>query len=99
MRIGRTHRRREPLVIRHGWRNSGAIISVQITEIPEETYTVLQRAARADQPLQEYLLGLLVREAQIPTLDKVLDRADHRTGGTVNFSEAVQALRDDRDRR
>ena len=99
MRIGRTHRRREPLVIRHRWRDSGAMISVQITEIPEETYTVLQRAARADQPLQEYLLGLLVREAQIPTLDKVLDRADHRTGGTVNFSEAVQALRDDRDSR
>ena len=68
------------------------MISVQITEIPEETYTVLQRAARADQPLQEYLLGLLVREAQIPTLDKVLDRADHRTGGTVNFSEVVQQL-------
>ena len=99
MRIGRTHRRREPLVSRHRWRDSGAMISVQITEIPEETYTVLQRAARADQPLQEYLLGLLVREAQITTLDKVLDRADHRTGGTVNFSEAVQALRDDRDGR
>ena len=75
------------------------MISVQITGVPEETYTVLQRAARADQPLQEYLLGLLVREAQIPTLDKVLDRAGNRTGGTLGFSDAVQAVRDDRDSR
>lgn len=76
------------------------MISVQITEIPEETYAVLLgRAARADQPLQDYLLGLLVREAQIPTLDEVLDRADNRTGGTLSFTQAVHAVRDDRDRR
>ena len=76
------------------------MISVQITEIPEETYAVLlRRAARADQPLQEYLLGLLVREANSPTMDEVLDRADNRTGGTLSFTLAVEAVRDDRDRR
>jgi len=76
------------------------MISVQITGVPEETHAVLrQRAARADQSLQEYLLELLVREANSPTLDEVLDRAGHRTGGTLDFSEAVQALRGDRDHR
>jgi plasmid stability protein len=74
--------------------------SVQIKGVPEETHAVLrQRAARAHQSLQEYLLGLLVREASAPTLDEVLDRADHRTGGTLSFSQAAQAVRDDRDRR
>ena len=57
------------------------MISVQITGVPEGTHAVLlERAARADQSLQEYLLGLLVREANSPTLDEVLDRADNRSG-------------------
>ena len=76
------------------------MISVQITGAPEQTLAVLrQRAARADQSLQEYLLELLVREANSPTLDEVLDRAGNRTGGTLGFSDAVQAVRDDRDSR
>ena len=76
------------------------MISVQITGVPEGTHAVLlDRAARADQSLQEYLLGLLVREANSPTLDEVLDRPDNRTGGRVSFSEGVQAVRGDRDRR
>ena len=74
--------------------------SAQIKGVPEQTHAVLrQRAARAHHSLQEYLLGLLVREASAPTLDEVLDRADHRTGGTLSFSQAAQAVRDDRDRR
>ncbi len=74
--------------------------TVRITGTPEETHAVLvQRAARAQQSLQEYLLDLLVREANISTLDEVLDRADHRTGGTVSVSQAVQSVRDDRNSR
>jgi hypothetical protein len=74
--------------------------SVQIKGVPEETHAVLrQRAARAHQSLQEYLLGLLVREAGAPSLDEILDRADNRTGGMLGFSHAVHAVRDDRDRR
>jgi len=74
--------------------------SAQIKGVPEQTHAVLrQRATRAHQSLQEYLLGLLVREASAPTVDEVLDRADHRTGGTLSFSHAVRALRDDRDSR
>lgn len=73
--------------------------SVQIKGVPEETHAVLrQRAARAHQSLQEYLLGLLVREANAPTLDEVLDRASGRTGSRFSFSEAAQAIQDDRDR-
>ena len=74
--------------------------SVQIKGVPEQTHAVLrQRAARAHQSLQEYLLGLLVREAGAPTLDEVLDRAGRRTGGAVSPEQAVEAVRDDRDRR
>ena len=88
------------LAVWRRWRQTGAMTSVQIKGVPEQTHAVLrERAARAHQSLQEYLLGLLVREASAPTVDEVLDRAGHRTGGTLSFSEAVQAVRDDRDRR
>lgn len=71
--------------------------SVQIKGVPEETHSVLrQRAARAHQSLQEYLLGLLVRQASTPTVDEVLERAGNRSGGSVGFQKAI---RDDRDRR
>ncbi len=74
--------------------------SVQIKGVPEETHAVLrQRAARAHQSLQEYLLGLLVREASAPTVDEVFDRAARRTGGELSFSQAVDVIMDDRDRR
>jgi len=74
--------------------------SVQIKGVPEQTHAVLrERAAKAHQSLQEYLLGVLVREAGTPTVDEVLDRAGHRTGGSLSFSRAVQVVRDDCDRR
>lgn len=73
--------------------------SVQIKGVPDETHAVLrQRAARAHQSLQEYLLGLLVREASAPTLDEVLDRASGRPGGRLGFADATQAIQDDRAR-
>jgi len=74
--------------------------SVQIKSVPEETHAVLrQRAARAHQSLQEYLLGLLVREANAPTVDEVLERAARRTGSALSFPQAVEMVLDDRDRR
>ena len=74
--------------------------SVQIKGVPEETHAVLrQRAARAHQSLQEYLLGLLVREANAPTIDEILDRAGRRTGGELSFAQAVQVVMEDRARR
>ena len=74
--------------------------SVQIKGVPDETHAVLrQRAARAHQSLQEYLLGLLVREASAPTVDEILDRAGRRTGGELSLAQAVQVVEEDRARR
>ena len=74
--------------------------SVQIKGVPEQTHAVLrERAARAHQSLQEYLLSLLVREASAPTLDEILDRVAQRSGGQLSYSQAIQDLRGDRDSR
>jgi hypothetical protein len=74
--------------------------SIQIKDVPEETHAVLrQRAAAARQSLQEYLRGRLIDEAATPTLDEILDRAGGRAGGSVRFSVAAEALRDERARR
>jgi plasmid stability protein len=74
--------------------------SIQIKDVPEQTHAVLrQRAAAAHQSLQEYLLTRLTAEAASPTLEEVLDRAGGRAGGSVSFSAAVSALREDRARR
>ena len=74
--------------------------SVQIKDVPAETHAVLRRrAAAAGQSLQEYLRARLIREAGSPTVDEVLDRAGDRAGGSVSFSAAVDALREDRARR
>jgi plasmid stability protein len=74
--------------------------SIQIKDVPEETHAILRRrAAAAHQSLQEYLRGRLIEEACAPTLDEVLDRAGGRAGGSVPFSAAAEAVRDDRARR
>lgn len=79
------------------WRQNGAMPSVQIKDVPEATHAVLRRrAAEAGQSLQEYLRARLVAEASRPTLDEVLTRAGGRAGGSVPFSAAVRALREDR---
>jgi plasmid stability protein len=81
-------------------RHNGAMPSVQIKDVPDETHAVLrQRAAAAHQSLQEYLRGRLIEEASQPTLDEVLDRAGGRAGGKVPLKTAVAAIRDDRARR
>ena len=78
----------------------GAMPSVQIKDVPEETHAVLrQRAAAAHQSLQEYLRARLIAEATQPTLEEVLDRAGGRSGGSVPMKVAVAALREDRARR
>lgn len=81
-------------------RQNGAMPSVQIKDVPEETHAVLRRrAAMAHQSLQEYLLSRLIDEARTPTLDEVLERAGGRAGGALSFGDAARALRRDRDRR
>jgi len=74
--------------------------TIQIKDVPDETHAVLRRrAAMAHQSLQEYLRSRLIEEASAPTLEEVLDRAGGRAGGSISFSAAAEALRDDRARR
>lgn len=74
--------------------------SVQIKDVPEETHSILRRrAAAAHQSLQEYLRSRLIEEASSPTVEEVLERAGGRAGGKVSFRAAVDAVREDRDRR
>lgn len=68
----------------------GAMPSVQIKDVPEETHRLLrERAARAHQSLQEYLGSRLIVDAQQATLDEVFDRIATRRGGSLPFSEAA----------
>jgi plasmid stability protein len=74
--------------------------SIQIKNVPEHTHAVLrQRAAAAQQSLQEYLRARLIEEADEPTLEEILDRAGMRSGGSVPLKAAVAAVHDDRARR
>lgn len=78
----------------------GCMPSVQVKDVPEDVHiTLRRRAASAGQSLQEYLLARLIEEARSPTLDEILTRAGHRTGGRVGFTEAAEAVRADRDAR
>ena len=82
------------------WRQNGAMPSVQIKDVPEDTHRVLrERAARAHQSLQEYLRSRLIADANQPTLDEVLDRVTARRGGRVSFRASVDHVRAERDRR
>ncbi|MEJ7707288.1 MAG: hypothetical protein WKF82_13895 [Nocardioidaceae bacterium] len=74
--------------------------SVQVKNVPSDTHDVLRRRAAArHQSLQEYLLTRLIEDAATPTLDEVLDRLENRSGGSMTFEAAVEAVRHDRDRR
>jgi hypothetical protein len=87
-------------VVWRQWRYIGAMPSIQVKDVPVETHAVLRRrAAAAHQSLQEYLRARLIDEAATPSLEEVLERAGGRAGGSVPFSEAVAAVRQDRDRR
>jgi plasmid stability protein len=74
--------------------------SIQVKDVPAETHAVLRRrAATAHQSLQEYLRARLIEEAATLTVDEILERAGTRTGGSVTFVDAVELIREDRDRR
>ena len=84
-------------MIQHCWRHNGAMPSVQIKDVPEETHAVLrQRAAAAHQSLQEYLRGMLVDTAARPPVDDVIARARARVEatGVRAGAESILAARD-----
>ena len=64
--------------------------SIQIKDVPAGVHATLRRrAAVAGQSLQEYLLGRLIEDAEMPTLDEVLDRAGSDSGGHFTSEETV----------
>jgi len=74
--------------------------NVQIKNVPEETRRVLrERAAKAGQSQQEYLLALLVDAARTPTLEEIFERIDRDSGSRLTLEFAVEAIRADRDSR
>ena len=47
--------------------------------------------------MQEYLLALLAREAETPTVEETLNLAGSRAGGRAGFKTASDSVRADRD--
>lgn len=82
------------------WRYHGGMATIQVKNVSDEAHAVLrQRAAAAGQSLQEYMLAWIERSASRPTIDEVLDRVSHRSGGQLSASDVVAQLREERDRR
>ena len=77
-----------------------AMPSVLIRDLPEETHATLRRrAANEGKSLQRYLVAVLERHAERPTIDELMDRIDARSGGHVPYEQAVEDLVEDRERR
>ncbi len=71
----------------------GAVATIQIRNIPDEVYlTYKQRALRARQSLQDYLLGKLVHDAQQPTLEDVLNHAQASAAASVTTHDILTEL-------
>ena len=91
---------RAPVAFWRSWRHNGAMATVQIKNVPEESHLVLRRrAAESHQSLQEFLRSWLIAETSKPTVDEVLTRIAGRSGGSAPFADSVVAVREDRDRR
>lgn len=85
------------------WRHrryAGAMATIQIKNVPEDAHVVLrQRAAAAGQSLQEYMLTWIERATSRPTVNEVLERIGHRSGGSLSADLVVRQLREERDHR
>lgn len=83
------------------WRyTDGVSKSIQVKDVPDDVHAKLRlRAGKKGYSLQEYLLRKLVEEARQPDLDEVLERASHRSGGSLPLATAAELLRAERDAR
>ena len=86
------------------WRQIGATLrsvpSIQIKNVPEDVHRTLRaRAAAKGQSLQAYLLARLIEDAREDPVDAWLNRIEQRSGGSLSFEFAVDAIRRDRDSR
>jgi len=82
------------------WSYSEGVTTIQIKNVPDEAHAILrQRAASAGQSLQEYMLSWIERATSRPTVDEVLARVGHRSGGHLSADAVVQQLRHERNER
>ena len=73
--------------------------SVQIKNVPPDVHVILrERAGKAGQSLQAYLLAQLEEQASKPTIKELFERIEkeHR-GGSVSPEFAKRVIREDRD--
>lgn len=74
--------------------------NIQVRDVPDEVHeTLVRRAERAGQSLQQYLAGQLADIAATPTLDDVLDRVEDRSKGRLTREEAIDSIDTERARR
>jgi len=73
--------------------------SVQIKNVPPDVHQILRdRAGRAGQSLQAYLLAQLEEQASKPTIKELFDRINkERSGGRMSLAHAAELVRADRD--
>lgn len=73
--------------------------NVLVRDLPEDVHLALQQQAeRHGQSLQQYLAAELRRLAERPSITDALDRIDHRRGGKVGLTQAVEDLGQERSR-
>jgi hypothetical protein len=75
--------------------------TVQIKNVPPDVHQILcDRASKAGQSLQAYLLAQLEEQASKPTIKELFDRiGKERSGGQVSLAYAAKVVREDRDTR
>lgn len=82
--------------------HNGCMTLIQVREVPEEVRDELARkAALAGKSLQSYLLGELTKLAERRSMAEIIASAQARakaTGSTATMSDAVAAVRAERDR-
>ena len=75
--------------------------SVQIKNVPSDVHEILrERAGKAGQSLQAYLLAQLEEQASKPTIKELFERIEkERSGGRVSPEFAARVIREERDAR
>lgn len=67
--------------------------TIQIRNIPDEVYLrYKERALRSRQSLQEFLLAKLIDDADQPTMDEIVDRAEKNAVETVTTHDIIGEL-------
>ncbi len=74
--------------------------SIQVKNVPDDVHETMRRRAReSGQSLQEYMLQKLCREARTPTVEELMARIAHHSGGDFSLEEAAALVRAERDAR